>query len=171
MTSRDGLNFKRWSDPVIPESAPKDRKGNRSNYMAWGLFQLPGNDREYSVYASEAYYEGPDSRLRRFTYRTDGFVSVRAGKQGGSFITKPLQFSGSKLALNHSVKMGGALKVQLRHPKTNKVLAESKPVTGDEIRGVVAWKRGKPLAELAGTTVRIQFHLQDADLYSMQFMD
>ncbi|GIT30812.1 MAG: hypothetical protein Ct9H300mP1_28580 [Planctomycetaceae bacterium] len=29
--------------------APKDRKGNRSNYMAWGLVPTPGNDREYSV--------------------------------------------------------------------------------------------------------------------------
>jgi hypothetical protein len=171
MTSRDGLNFKRWSAPVIPESAPKDRKGNRSNYMAWGLFQLPGNDREFSVYASEAYYEGPDSRLRRFSYRVDGFVSARAGKKGGSLTTKPLVFGGKKLVLNHAVNSGGELKVQFLHPKTNKVLAESKAVTGDKISGPVSWKRGKSIAELAGQTVRIRFTLKDAHLYSMQFVD
>ena len=31
MTSRDGLHFHRWLEPVVPESAPKDRGGNRSN--------------------------------------------------------------------------------------------------------------------------------------------
>ncbi|MBI2477731.1 MAG: hypothetical protein HYV60_03510, partial [Planctomycetia bacterium] len=92
MASHDGLNFKRWLDPVIPEDAPQDRGGNRSNYMTWGLVQLPGNDKEYSVYATEAYYTGPDSRVRRFTYRVDGFVSLRGGGQGGSLVTKPLVF-------------------------------------------------------------------------------
>ena len=50
--------------------------------MAWGLLQLPGNDRELSVYATEAYYAGPGSRVRRFTFRTDGFVSVHAAGGG-----------------------------------------------------------------------------------------
>ncbi|MCZ6852869.1 MAG: hypothetical protein O7G86_03015, partial [Gammaproteobacteria bacterium] len=36
MSSRDGLSFHRWSDAVIPENAPEDRGGNRSNYMTWG---------------------------------------------------------------------------------------------------------------------------------------
>ena len=171
MTSRDGLNFNRWSDPVIPESAPKDRKGNRSNYMAWGLFQLPGNPNEYSVYASEAYYEGPDSRLRRFTYRTDGFVSARSGKEGGLLTTKPIQFKGSKLVLNYAAKSGGGLRVQVRDAKSNKVLIESKPLTGNKIKGAVAWARGKSLKGLAGRSVRLQFHLKDVDLYSMQFVN
>ncbi|MGB0579398.1 MAG: hypothetical protein ACPGVU_06830 [Limisphaerales bacterium] len=170
MSSRDGLNFNRWSDPVIPESAPKDRKGNRSNYMAWGLFQLPGKPNEYSVYASEAYYEGPDSRLRRFSYRVDGFVSVRGGAEGGKMTTKPIQFAGKKLVLNYAVKAGGFLSVQLRHPKTNKVLAVSKPLTDDKIAGVIEWKRGKSVRELAGQTVRVEFQLKNADLYSMQFV-
>lgn len=169
MTSRDGLNFKRWSEPVIPESAPKDRKGNRSNYLAWGLFQLPGNDREYSVYASEAYYTGPDSRLRRFTYRTDGFVSARAGKNGGTLVTKPLVFTGKRLVLNHAVNPGGSLKVRILHPKTQRVLAESNEVSGDKISGQVTWKKGTALAELAGQTVRLEFTFRHAHLYSMQF--
>lgn len=79
MASRNGITFRRWLDPVIPETAPQDRGGNRSNYMAWGLVELPGRPNHYSVYATEAYYTGPDSRLRRFEYRKDGFVSVRGG--------------------------------------------------------------------------------------------
>lgn len=52
------------------------RFGNRSNYVAWGGLSLPGQDRELSVYGTEAYYVGPASRLRRFVYRTDGFVFI-----------------------------------------------------------------------------------------------
>ena len=54
MSSRDGLNFRRFNDAVIPETAPQDRSGNRSNYMTWGLLSLPGKPDELSVYATEA---------------------------------------------------------------------------------------------------------------------
>ena len=39
MTSRDGKNFHRWPTAVVPEGAPEDRSGNRSNYMTWGTGQ------------------------------------------------------------------------------------------------------------------------------------
>ena len=55
--------------------------------MTWGMVQLPGNNREYSVYATEAYYTGPDSRVRRFVYRVDGFVSATADSSGGRLLT------------------------------------------------------------------------------------
>ena len=102
MISRDGVNFRRYSEPLIPITAPSDRDGNRSNYMANGLIQVAGNHQEYSVFGSEAYYTGPDSRLRRFSFRVDGFVSVSAGNQGGTLVTKPLVFTGSKLNIQIS---------------------------------------------------------------------
>lgn len=37
MVSRDAQTFRRYTDAVIPEDAPADRRGNRCNYMAWGL--------------------------------------------------------------------------------------------------------------------------------------
>ena len=90
MISRDGRRFHRWLEPVIPESAPHDRKGNRSNYMTWGMVEIPDRSNHLSVYATEAYYTGPDTRVRRFEYRKDGFVSLRAGAKGGLLVTKPL---------------------------------------------------------------------------------
>ena len=82
MASRDGRAFTRYLDAVIPTTAPKDRDGNRCNYMANGVISLPGQPDEFSVYAAEAYYTGPASRLRRFTYRRDGFASLHAGPGG-----------------------------------------------------------------------------------------
>ena len=173
MASRDGRTFRRWPEALIPITAPKDRDGNRSNYMAWGLVRLPGNDRELSVYASEAYYTGPDSRLRRFTFRTDGFVSIRASSAGGSLVTKPLRFAGDKLVINFSTEPQGVIRVELLKadgtPLKGYGAIDCEPLRGDEIEGRVTWKGGAALTALAGTPVRVRFHLKDADLYSLRF--
>lgn len=173
MASRDGRAFHRWLEPLIPVTAPKDRDGNRSNYMAWGLVQLPGNDREYSVYASEAYYTGPDSRLRRFTYRVDGFVSCRAAAGGGELITKPLVFDGRQLVINFATREGGSVRVEIQDaggtPVPGFTVADAPDITGDRIEQVVAWKQGPDLGGLAGKPVRLRFVLNNADLYSIRF--
>jgi hypothetical protein len=168
MSSRDGVTFHRWNEPVIPPTAPKDRAGNRSNYMAYGLVMLPGNDREYNVYGTEAYYEGPDSRLRRFTYRVNGFVSVRAENEGGHLITKPFTFTGQQLVINFVTREGGSVRVHLESEE-GETLAESKPLKGDAIAQQVAWKKETGLASFAGQPVRLRFSMTNADLYSIQF--
>lgn len=172
MASHDGLNFKRWLDPIIPEDAPEDRAGNRSNYMTWGLVQLPGNDQEYSVYATEAYYTGPDSRVRRFTYRVDGFVSLRGGAEGGSLVTKPLVFEGDDLVLNFQTRDAGSLRLELQSaegkPLAGFAIADCEPLRGDSIKQKVVWRGGK-LSSLAGTAIRLRYEVNDADVYSFKF--
>ncbi|MDA1053975.1 MAG: hypothetical protein O3C40_26295 [Planctomycetota bacterium] len=172
MASHDGRNFKRWLDPVIPEDAPADRDGNRSNYMTWGLVQLPGNDKEYSVYATEAYYTGSDSRVRRFTYRVDGFVSLRGASQGGSLVTKPLVFDGDELVLNLATTEAGTVRVELQNsdgkPLAGYSLADCKPLQEDSIKQAVAWSGGD-LSSLAGKPVRVRIEVKDADIYSFKF--
>ncbi len=153
---------------MIPGTAPEDRMGNRSNYMAHGLVSLPGNDREWSVYATEARGEGPDTRLRRFTYRVDGFVSVRAGNEGGDLLTKPLTFRGETLKLNFATRDGGQIRVRLESP-SGEMLAQSELLTGDEIAHRVQWQAGTDLQTFQGQTVRLRFAMRNADLYSIQF--
>jgi len=164
MTSRDGVLFRRWAEELIPITAPKDRDGNRSNYMTHGLLQLPGNDRELSVYATEAYYAGPASRFRRFVFRTDGFTSVHASGKA-ELLTKPLRFTGKTLEINST----GSVRVAIQDADGKRTLNESEPVTGDHIAHIVKWKRGNNLAALAGKTVRLRFELNNADLYSLKF--
>jgi len=168
MSSRDGQTFHRWLEPIIPETAPQDRSGNRSNYMAWGVVALPGQDEELSVYATEAYYTGPDSRLRRFTYRVDGFVSLAATKQGGEWLSKPLTFAGSQLVINGKVGAGGSIRARLQSVD-GQPLATSDRFTGDATAQTLTWASGKPIAELAGQAVRLRFLLDDAQLFSFQF--
>jgi hypothetical protein len=141
--------------------------------MGWGLVTLPGNDRELSVYATEAYYTGPDSRLRRFTYRVDGFVSAGAPAAGGELLSKPLVFDGKELAVNFATSGEGSLRVEIQDagggPVPGFTLADSAALSGDEIEQVVAWKQGPDVARLAGKEVRLRFVLKDADLYSFRF--
>jgi hypothetical protein len=172
MASHDGLNFKRWLEPVIPENAPKDRGGNRSNYMTWGLVKLPGKDQELSVYATEAYYTGPDSRVRRFTYRTDGFVSLRGGPDSGSLITKPLRFAGDQLQIVVTTLKRGSVRVELQSSDGKPIegfsLSDCQPLAGGGIAKHVSWKGGD-LGKLAGQAIRIRFVVHGAELYSFRF--
>lgn len=174
MSSRDGLVFHRWLDPVIPITAPKDRDGNRSNYMARGLVQLPGDPKNLSVYATEAYYAGPDSRLRRFTYRVDGFVSLRAAGDAGELVTKPITFKGDRLVVNHVTRPKGNVRIEIQNAEGKPIpgftLDDCSPIQGDKIEHEVAWKGDAKLGTLAGKPVRLKFHLQDADVYSFRFV-
>lgn len=111
----------------MPESAPADRVGNRSNYMTWGMFTLPGAPDEISVYATEAYYV-KFPRVRRFTYRLDGFVSLRAEDQSGRKSTKPLAWSGNP-TLNAAVENGGSLRVELQQEDGKRPLRDSRSQT------------------------------------------
>ena len=186
MVSRDGLNFHRWLEPIVPESAPKDRGGNRSNYLAWGLVELPGRANHLSVYATEAYYAGPDSRLRRFEYRKDGFVSVNGGKRGGVLITKSIQLGrlADRLTLNYRTAEGGLVRVGLYRPDGNAIpgfsLAECRALAGDQISEAVMWKSvqgnvvGKTNADISQLrkshpVLQLRIELKNADLFSIQF--
>jgi len=172
MASRDGRRFKRWDKPVISEDAPQDRKGNRSNYMAWGLLPIPGNDREYSVYASEAYLSGTDTRLRRFTYRVDGFVALCGGAKGGHLTTRPLKVAGGHLEINYVARPGGQVRVEIQdtagRPLSHFSAGDSDPLEGDEIARNVTWNTDG-IGPFAGRPVRVRFEVKDAKLFSFRF--
>ncbi len=172
MASRDGRNFYRWLDPVIPEDAPEDRGGNRSNYMAWGVVQLPHSDRELSVYATEAYYTGPDSRIRRFSFRVDGFVSLRGSGAGGELVTKPITFAGKQLTVNYATAKGGSLRVELQDADGKPIdgfgLADCDALSGDEIEQTVKWQGKTDVSSLAGKSVRLRFSVKACDLYAFR---
>lgn len=174
MMSRDGVRFTRWDEPVIPQDAPQDRTANRSNYMAWGMLQLPGSDDEISVYAAENTRGATAPRLRRFVYRLDGFVALEAGAKGGEVITKALLFAGEVLKLNYRAREGGELKVEIQDeegaPLEGFRLEDCQPLKGDGTREIVRWKGGDNLSGAPSQeSVRLRFVMRNIELYSMQF--
>lgn len=178
MTSRDGLTFKRWAEGFLspgPERPGQWKYGDC--YVAWHVLEtkssLPGAPNELSLYASEGYWTGTTSELRRYTLRMDGFVSIRAPMRGGGFVTRPLVFKGSTLVLNFATSAAGSIRVEIQEaagkPIPGYSLADSAEVFGDSVERTVFWKSGSDVGKLAGKPLRLRFVLKDADLYSLRF--
>ena len=177
MTSRDGRTFKRWTEAIIRPGLQIERWVNRNNMTAWGMVttksQLPGTPDEISIYSTEGYYRGNDCRIRRFTYRMDGFVSLNAPGAGGEMVTKPIIFTGERLAINYSTSAAGDISVEIQDasgkPIKGYTLKDAQRIIGDQIEQIVTWKGGSDLSKLAGKPIRLRFVMKDADLYSLRF--
>jgi hypothetical protein len=148
---RPGLDPERWT--------------SRANYVALNV--VPTGEKEMSIYHARSGH--------RYTLRTDGFVSARAGAQKGELITRPLTFTGGALTLNFSTSAAGFMKVEIQEaagtPIPGFTLADSPELVGDAIEQVVTWSGPLALAGLAGQPVRLRFVMQEADLFSFRFRD
>ena len=177
MTSRDGTTFHRWGEALIRPGLQPGCWLSRNNMTASGVLRtksdLPGTPDELSIYSTEGYYEGDATRLRRFTVRLDGFVSVRANSKGGVMVTKPLTFSGKCLEMNFSTSAVGSIQVEVQNasgkPIPGFALEDCPEIFGDRIDQVVAWKQGSDVSKLAGQPIRLRFVMKDADLYAIRF--
>ncbi len=178
MTSRDGRTFQRRGEAFIPPGPQLE--GNWAygdNYAAWGMIETPptmdGAPSELSLYATEGYWRGESNRIRRYTLRIDGFVSLGAPRQGGEIITRPLTFAGARLSLNVATSAAGGVRVELRTPDGEPIdgfaLDECSPVLGDALDCTVRWGERTDVSALAGRPVRLRVALSDADVYSFRF--
>lgn len=179
MTSRDGSTFNRWSEAFIrPSSRVKDTWVYGDNLTAWGLVEtkstLDDAPNELSIYVTEGYWRGTSINIRRYSLRTDGFVSVNAPFNGGEFITKPLVFDGGNLAINFETSAAGSIRVEIQdangQPIEGYKLEDCPELFGNSIKYTVRWNRGGDVRPLAGKPVRLRFVLKDADLYALQFI-
>ncbi len=155
---RPGLDIRNWT--------------SRANYAVHGI--IPAGTNELSIFVNHNLGY-PTIHLRRYSLRMDGFVSVNGPYAGGEMITKPLVFTGRKLALNYSTSAAGSVRVELQdasgRAQPGFALQDCPEIIGDEINRTVAWKDGGNLAPWAGKPVRLRFHLKDADLFALQFTE
>jgi len=179
MASRDGKMFKRWNEAFLRPGIERAEAWHYGHqYIGWHLVEtpadLPGAPPELSLYATESYWHGKGSAIRRHTLRLDGFVAVNApAGQGGELLTKPLTFTGNELHLNFATSAAGSVKVELQSADGSAAdgfaLDDCEELFGDTVDRVVRWKNGTNVSSLAGQPVRLRVQLKDADLYSLQF--
>ncbi|MCM8785326.1 MAG: hypothetical protein NC899_03665 [Candidatus Omnitrophica bacterium] len=172
MTSRDGRIWKRYNEAFLRPGLQPERWINRNNALAWGMIETksklnPGQT-EISLYSIEAYYI-PGNRLRRFTIRLDGFVSVHATDKTGYFITHPIIFDGDKLILNYSTSAAGFIKVEILDEECKLIEPYTAELYGDSTEEEVVWDSQNNLTQVKGKPVRLKFTMKDADLYSICF--
>ena len=181
MSSRDGVAFVRWDEAFVrpgPEAAIKNSNWMYGdNYQGYGLFEtaseVEGAANEISMHFSEGYWREGETRLRRYTIRLDGFVSVQAPYRGGEVVTKPFVFRGNELRINFSTSAAGSVRAELQDVAGNAIpgfgVAECNEVVGDSVQRVIRWANDADLGLLAGRPVRLRFVMKDADLYAFQF--
>jgi len=177
MSSRDGVNFRRWGEALIRPGLQEERWENRNNFVAHGIVEtdsgVAGTPNELTLYSMEGYYRGESCQMRRYTLRLDGFVSARAGLSGGSIVTRPLTFTGNRLLLNMSSSAAGGIRVELQHahrlPVEKFSLDDCDDIYGDAIDKVVTWNGNDDVSALSGQPIRMRIVLNDADLYAYQF--
>ncbi len=172
MSSRDGLHFDRsFMEAFIRPGLDKGNWHERALYMERGILQT--SPAELSLFGMENW-RLPTVHIRRFSLRTDGFVSVNAGYSGGEFITRPLVFSGNALELNYSTSAVGFVRVEIQdaegHPQPGFGLNDCPEIFGDEINGVVRWERGTDVSALANKPIRLRFALKDVDLFAFRLV-
>ena len=180
MTSRDGLSFHRWPEAFV-RPGPRTRGSwvYGDLYMVWGMIETPSAledaPPEISLYATDGYWEGTETGIRRYSLRVDGFVSAHAPLSGGQLLTKPLIFEGGNLVLNLETSAAGGVRVGLLDENGQAIkgygLEDCPEIMGDTLRHTVRWRtQGGDVRALSGKPVRLQFVLRDADLYSFQFV-
>lgn len=173
MTSRGGNRYDRtFMEGFVRPGIGLSNWTTRTNYAACGV--MPTSETEMSMYVQRGYGQQAQF-LQRLALRIDGFVSVRAPYAGGEFKTKPLQFAGSKLAINYATSAAGSIWVEVQNdagtPLAGYTREDADEIVGDEIARTVTWKGNSDLAKLAGTIVRLRFVMKDADVFSFQFSD
>jgi len=180
MTSRDGVTFHRWDEAFLrPGPQAEGRWIYGDNYQSYGLFETksgtPGGSNEISMHFNEGAWRDEMHRLRRYTIRLDGFVSLHAPLSGGELVTKPLKFRGRRLTLNYATSAAGGLRIELQDadgkPLPGFTLADADELFGDSVNQTVTWKSQADVSSLVGTTIRARFVLRDADLFAFQFAD
>lgn len=180
MTSRDGRQFRRWSEAFLrPGPQAEGRWIYGDNYQSYGLFETaaatPGLPNDVSLHFNEGAWRDDKHRLRRYTIRLDGFVSLHAPLDGGDLTTKPLAFSGSRLTVNYSTSAMGSLRVEIQDADGKAIpgfsIADADELFGDSVDQEVSWNEKVDASSLAGKPIRLRFQLSDGDLYAFRFTE
>ena len=180
MCSRNGTHFTRWNEAFLrPGIERPDAWHYGQQYVGWHLIEtkstLDGAPNELSLYASEAYWHGKGSAVRRYSLRLDGFISVHGpASSGNELITTPLEFEGSRLQLNFATSAAGSMQVEIQNADGTVIdgfaMDECHPIFGDSVDRIVSWQNGHDVSRLAGMPIRLRVQLRDADLYAIQFV-
>ena len=187
MTSRDAKTFRKYNEAWCapgPENGVNWIYGDC--YFAYGMIETPsaieGADNEISMYAFEGKWtdllhdslENTDSsyystKLYRYTIRVDGFAGYKAGYDEKTLTTNAFTFTGKSLHMNFKTSAAGHVYVKVLDENDNVISGyESVELFGDSTDRLVTFGN-KNISDLQGRTIKLQFTMSDASLYSFQF--
>lgn len=131
-----------------------------------------GTNMAHGTHLDEAASERATA-ISRAVMRLDGFLSADFDYAGGTLITPPVRFEGTKLELNLDTGGGGAGWVEILDERGRPVpgfsMIEADTLNANSVRAVVSWRGKSDVSALAGRTVRLHFRMRAAKLYAFQF--
>jgi hypothetical protein len=170
--SRDGVQFHRL--PTRPKLIERGPEGSWDDGMVFCNDRWIEMGDEWWLYYIG--WDGPHGTTERtpgvglVTLRKEGFISMRGPRRGGVLCTRRIHWPGGRLVVNADAQTG-ELKVRVtdekRKPLAGFDYEDSNPFTGNSVAQAVTWK-DKSLDSLAGQTIRFEFFLSDADLYTFR---
>jgi hypothetical protein len=177
MSSRDGERFHRWDEAFLrPGREGEGRWIYGDNYQSYGLFETragEGLPNEISMHFNEGAWRDEMHRLRRYTIRLDGFVSLHAPLAGGGCTTVPLKFTGDRLTVNFSTSAAGSLRVGLLDTEGNPLpdfgIDDCDELFGDSVERVVTWGGVEDVSHAGNRCHRLVLKLKDCNLFSIRF--
>jgi hypothetical protein len=168
--TRDGKTWQRERAPFMPRN---DKPETFDRAMTWADCQLPVGDEVFIYYG--AYAHG--HKVERFKERQIGLARMKrdryvsrdaASTAEGMLRTPVLALDGSKLSVNADVT--GEMRVGVLDAEGKPIdgfsADDCTPLRGDSVSHELQWKR--PLSDLRGTPVQLQFTLRDAQLYAFE---
>ena len=179
-TSRDGRVWSRVADRAGFIESVEDEEA--WDYHMNGLSVRPSTSLFTVGDRVRFYYSGWHEKTGMASWRRDGFVSLRAGPEGGELLTRPFIVRGPQLHLNLDASEGDCA-VQVCDlqgiPRVGKEIDSpylqghgdwnvsewSPAIHGDHVDAVVHWPESD-LADRIGKPATLRVRLKNADLYS-----
>ena len=177
--SRDGIRWERVAKRQV--FIPLGEPGSWEDGMARGAERIINRgDRLYIYYCGvNGPHSGPrfpaETIVRKHKpaiglapLRRDGFVSLDAGGDRGSLLTRPFAMPEGRLHLNVDAT-GGSCVIAICDERGRAIpgFERSQPITGDHLDAEATWPKGEGLP--AGQSLALRITLERAALYSYWF--
>lgn len=162
--SNDGRTWKRLRQRFLGRSHAESNAWDHA--VAWVGDVVTVEDQEFVYYGG--YQLGHkafgDRAIGIAFMRRDGFASMEADPlRQGRLLTKPFVLNATSITVNAAVR--GQMQAFLRDADGGIVpgFAQGVTIRGDSVAHDVSWER--PLEDLVGATVRLEFRLRGASLF------
>jgi hypothetical protein len=151
---------------------PDPKVGAWDHAVSWVSSSVIVGDEVYLYDAGyrwgHKYRRSVDRQVGLVKTTRDRYVARRAGAAGGTLRTPLVTLKGRQLTLNVDASKG-EVRVQIVDADGKAIpgfaFADCRPVTEDALAAGVQWR--KPLAELGGRAVRLEFALKNASLFAL----
>ncbi len=172
MSSRDGYNFTKYDEALIPPPPENPESfvygdGTASPALIEVPSDIPGADNEYMIIVRENFraVEG-FNQVVKYTSRLDGFVSLHAGGEEVKITTKEFIYSGENLYSNLETSARGSAFFTLKCGDEEYTSCE---MFGNSVNKRIRFEDDEIVKRFSGKPVTLEIKMYDCDIYSIKF--